>query len=265
DRFLARDLGAIIGSRVDGLVLALANFAVVVCSFFLVPLVAAGSWLHRRSDAFLPWFVYFAVLLVGAMLLFPLHVRGGAYIHSAVGLAPHAYILALEGAAAGVGWLAVRRPGWRVEPIARAIVVAVVAVTVGSATLFASAVQASWRADAAPRRALAVELDRLGVRPDDRLLSIDAAGFKYFTGLGGVVTPNDPIDTIDEVARAYEIRWLALERGATVAALEPVLAGVRPSWIGRPVFEVPAADAGPPLLALYPVCVTADDRRCEDS
>ena len=265
DRFLARDLGAIIGSRVDGLLLALANFAVVVCSVVLVPLVALGSWLCRRSDAFLPWFVYFGVLLAGAMLLFPLHVRGGAYIHSAVGLAPHAYILALEGAVAGVGWLAARRPGWRAEPTARTVVTAIVAVTVGSAVLYAAAVQASWRADAAPRRALAEKLDRLGVRPDDRLMSIDAAGFKYFTGLGGVVTPNDPIETIDEVARAYDIRWLALERGATVIALEPVLAGNRPSWIGRPVFEVPAGDAGPPRLALYPVCVTTDDTRCEGS
>ena len=39
-------------------------------------------------------------MFAGATLIFPLHVPGGAFIHSAVGMAPHAYILALEGVAA---------------------------------------------------------------------------------------------------------------------------------------------------------------------
>ena len=30
---------------------------------------------------------------------------------------------------------------------------------------------------------------------------IDAAGYRYHTGHGGVVTPNDPLETIEEVAR----------------------------------------------------------------
>jgi hypothetical protein len=78
------------------------------------------------------------------------------------------------------------------------------------------------------------------------------------------VTPNDPIETIEAVAEAYRTRWLVIERGEPVRALEPVLRGEsRPDWIGPAVFTVPSADAGPPLLALHPVCVTADDDRCE--
>jgi hypothetical protein len=134
---------------------------------------------------------------------------------------------------------------------------------IARAALYAVALQADWRRDAAPRAALAAELDRLGVAADDRLMSVDAAGFKYFTGLGGVVTPDDPIATVETVARAYGIRWLALERDGVVRSLEPVLAGQsRPAWIGRPVFEVAAAGGGPPALALYPVCVGDGDDRC---
>ena len=56
---------------------------------------------------------------------------------------------------------------------------------------------------------------------------------KYWTGRGGVVSPDDPIETIRDVARAYDIRWLVLERGATVEALRPVLdRGRSPAWIG---------------------------------
>ena len=43
-------------------------------------------------------------------------------------------------------------------------------------------------------------------------MSIDASGTKYWTGRGGVVLVNDPIETIEQVARAYDIRWLVLDR-----------------------------------------------------
>jgi 4-amino-4-deoxy-L-arabinose transferase-like glycosyltransferase len=263
DRFLAQGWGAIVASRLDGLVWSLVNFAVVVCSFVLVPLVALGAWRRRTDDGLLPWFLYFAILLAGATLLFPLHVRGGAFIHTAVGLGPHAYVLALEAVAAIVAWLGVRRASWADGSATRVLTTAVVALTIASAALYAVALHADWRRDAAPRTALAAELDRLGVAADDRLMSVDAAGFKYFTGLGGVVSPDDPIDTVEAVARAYGIRWLALERDGVVRSLAPVLAGEsRPSWIGRPVFEVAASGGGVPALVLYPVCVGDGDDRC---
>ena len=94
-------------------------------------------------------------------------------------------------------------------------------------------------------------------------MSIDAGGFKYFTGHPGVVSPDDPIETIEAVARAYDIRWLIIERADAARALGPVLAGVtRYAWIGPSVFDVPSADGGVPKLALFPVCTTATDTRC---
>ncbi len=75
-----------------------------------------------------------------------------------------------------------------------------------TAGLYALVVHRGWNATRVPRVALAAELERLEVPADDRLMSIDAAGFKYFTGRGGVVTPDDPLETIEAVARAYDIR-----------------------------------------------------------
>ena len=74
-------------------------------------------------------------------------------------------------------------------------------------------------------------------------MSIDAAGYRYHTGHGGVVTPNDPLDTIEEVARAYRIEWLVVERDDAVPALAPVFSGeARPRWIGPQLYGFPGRD-----------------------
>jgi dolichyl-phosphate-mannose-protein mannosyltransferase len=261
--FLGQGIGPLVSSRVLGLVGAIGQFAVIICSVVLLPFVVAGGWLRRRSIDFGPWFLYTALVFLGAMLLYPLHVPGGAFIHSAVGLEAHAYILALEGVVAGVAWIARRRPRWNFDNAARVFVGATVAFTIATAFLYAVPVERNWDTSRAPRVALAAQLDRLGVATNDRLLTIDAAGFKYFTGRGGVVTPDDPIDTIESVARAYGTRWLVLERDDLARALSPVLRGeARPAWIGPQLYSVPAADGGPPRLAFYAVCVDATDARC---
>ena len=98
------------------------------------------------------------------------------------------------------------------------------------------------------------------------IYSIDSAGMKYWTGRGGIVTPDDPIETIEAVARAYGPRWLVIEKGDAATALAPILRGeTRPSWIGPPAFIVPAADGGLPVLVLYPVCTETGDDRCSDT
>ena len=57
--------------------------------------------------------MYTFVAFAGATILYPLHVPGGAFIHSAIGLAPHAAILSMEGVLILVGWIAGRRRTWR--------------------------------------------------------------------------------------------------------------------------------------------------------
>jgi hypothetical protein len=262
--FLAQGLGAIVSSRVFGFVAAAANFAIIIASVVLLPFIVWGAWRRRGSNDFLPWLLYVFIMFAGATLIFPLHVPGGAFIHSAVGMAPHAYVLALEAVAAMVLAIARRRPAWQPSVAIPVFSWVIVGLVVASAVLFAPVAHASWNDDRVRRVALADELDQLGVPATDRLMTIDAAGFKYFTGRPGVVSPDDSLDTIRAVAEAYGIRWLVVERAATVEALYPVLADdQRPDWIGPRVFTVPSADAGPAALALYPVCFASADSRCE--
>ncbi len=263
ERFLAQGWGPILGSRIDGLTAALGNFAVFITSLVLLPFLVVGAISRRHARDFGPWFVYTFVAFGGATFLYPLHVPGGAFIHTAIGLAPHAAILALEGVLLIVGWLAGRRRNWQEGTAGSVFVWGVTALALTAAVIFTRPVHAGWDAARQPRIDLAAELARLNVPPEERLLTIDAAGFKYWTGRGGVVTPDDPIEVIESVARAYRTRWLVVERSDAARALAPVLAGIRPPWIGPPAFEVASPDGGLPRLVLYPVCTTEVDTRCE--
>ncbi|HYK94591.1 MAG TPA: glycosyltransferase family 39 protein [Candidatus Dormibacteraeota bacterium] len=262
-RFLAQGWGPILASRWAGLVDALGNFVIMISSVVLLPFLVIGIVAKRHQKDFGPWFVYTFLAFAGATFLYPLHVPGGAFIHTAIGLAPHASILSVEGILALVGWLAKRRRRWNAEAAGTVFVSGMVLIVMATAVIFARQVQAGWDGSRQPREALAAELTRLQVPATDRILSIDSGGIKYWTGHPGVVTPDDPIDVIESVARAYDTRWLVVERDDAARALGPVLAGtLHLPWIGAPVFSVPASDGGPPRLALYPVCTTASDTRC---
>ena len=193
DRFLAQGLGTILASRLLGLGQALLIFSVVACSLVLVPPLLVGIVARRRSPDFVPWLAYAPVVVLGAALLYPAHIPGGALVHSAIGLVPHTYILALEGVAALAGALALGRGRARASgptgdgaglvgpgggdgggtaggrdglPI-RLFVGVAVAFTLGTAFLYAGPVIAGWDRVRAPRVALAAELDQRMHRTKD--------------------------------------------------------------------------------------------------
>jgi hypothetical protein len=211
------------------------------------------------------------VLFAFSAIVSAVHVPGGTFIHSAVALVPHASILALEGIVAAVAWVALRRRGWDVEAATRVFVGGAVGFAIISTIWATLSTQATWDARRDDLRFVARALDDAGAPATDRVMSIDAGGTKYWSGRGGTVLVNDPLETIEEVARAYDIRWLVLQRADSVASVAPILDGdERPAWVGAPVGTRPTASgAGPaaPLdgavdLGVYPVCTEPSDRRC---
>ncbi len=271
DHFLGQGLGPLVATRIDGLLQALTIYAVLVGGVILVPFMLIGGWCRRHSTDFSPAFVYAGILVAFNALVFAVHVSGGTFIHSAIGLAPHTYVLVLEGLAACIGWIARRRQRWNADQAMRFFSGATVAFAVIAAAAATLVIHAGWTHKADDLRFAAGALDAAGAPITDRVMSIDASGTRYWSGRGGVVLVNDPLSTIEQVAGAYQIRWLILDRASAVPAIAPILDGAaRPAWIGSPVASRSAVSvAGGPTqpsgavdLAVYPVCVAPDDRRC---
>jgi MFS family permease len=280
---MGQRVGPLLQSRLLGLVSAVGIYAVLACSVPLVPFVILGGWARRRSVDFGPFFVYAALLFGASGLLFAVHVPHGTFLHSAVALVPLGFVLGMEGLAAVVSWAVRRRRSWQEVRAQRLFLGAGLAVLALNAALFAVVVDRSWDRDRDVRMAAAAALTDVGAAPDDLLLSADPAGFKYFTGRGGVVTPGDSLDVVQQVARAYGVRWLILERNHVVPSLVPVLesagsgsaagGAARPDWIGPPVFTLPfdgpatgdpEVDAAP-VLAIFPICLQPGDTRCSSA
>jgi hypothetical protein len=269
--FLGQGLGPLLASRILGLVSAIQVFFVIACSAVMAPFVLVGGWARRRSIDFGPFFVYAGLLFAAAGLIFAVHVPYGTFLHSAVALVPYAYIAGLEGVVIVATWVARRRRGWQEDRAARLFLAAAVGTVLLNAGAFAFLAGQSWNLEGDLRLDAGAALDRIDAPKTDLLLSADPGGFEYFTGHGGVVTPNDSLDVIRQVAIDYGARWLVVERAHVVAPLAPILEmKPRPDWIGPPIYTVPYAgpatgnpdvDAAP-ALAIFPICTTAGDTRC---
>jgi hypothetical protein len=245
--------GPLIATRIGGAIAAVMIFLTLVLGFVLGPALVVGAWARRRSTDFGPFFVYAALLFAFSAIVSAVHVPGGTFIHSAVALAPYSYILALEGIVLAIGWVAARRATWNADAALRVFGGATLVFAALVAAAGALVVHAIWSARADDFRAVASALDGAGAPASDRVMSIDAAGTKYWTGHGGVVLVNDPLDTIQQVAQAYDIRWLVLDRGDAVDAVAPILDGAEhPAWLGQPIL----AEGEPTRLAVYPVLAT---------
>jgi hypothetical protein len=268
--FLGQGIGSIASSRIVGFVQAVVSFVVLVGGIVLAPAMVVGAWLRRRSPDFALFFVYGAILFAFSALVSAVHVPNGTFIHSAIALAPQAYILALEGVVAVAAWLGSRRQ-WNVTAATRTWVAAAVVLTMLVGIWFSFTTRSVWTAERDIKVDAGVALVAAGAASTDVVMSLDTAGFKYWTGHPGVVAPADPIDTIERVARAYDVRWLLVERRDTVAALAPLLkeSGPHPVWIGPSIWRQPAGvpatdgtDWAGSDAALYPICLDQADPRC---
>ncbi len=265
ESFLGQGIGPLLGSRIGGLLQAVLSYGMLVAGPVLLPFVLVGAWLRRRSPDFAPFFVYAGLLFAFSALVSAVHVPNGTFLHSAVALAPYSAILGLEGVVAAVAWVAARRRGWDREAASRVFAAGAVGLTVLLGAWFSVSTRANWAVERDLKVEAGAALTAAGAAPDDVVMSLDTGGVRYWTGHPGVVAPSDPIATIEEVARAYDARWLLVERRDLVDALKPLLDGdptERPGWIGAPVWTAAGSDGEGSAAVLMPVCLATGDERC---
>ncbi len=197
--------GAALSSRWEAFTNNLGTFVAVEGLIVMTPLMLVGLW-RRRRDGFLRGFWLYALGLHLAMtLVFPYPGYRGGLFHSASALVPWWSALGVVGLDDAVDWAARRRRHWNAH-VAKAIFsIALVAIAV---FLSLSTALRNGVPIGTPDlyRTLAAQLPA-----NARVMINDPAQLYYFTGLGGVVLPNEFPDTILDIARKYDVDYLLLE------------------------------------------------------
>jgi 4-amino-4-deoxy-L-arabinose transferase-like glycosyltransferase len=269
--FLAQGLPAIIESRLSGLWSALLIFMALPLLVLLVPMLLIGAWRERVDPNYLPWIIYAIALFTFTVLVSAVHVPFGTFIHSAVALVPHAYLLSLLGLAVIVRWVASKRSSWDAPRATRNISFIAVGVIASLSVVASVTTIEAWGFERDNRQPVLDTLRAEAARTDV-IMSPDAGAYRYHGGWAGIVTPDDPLATVEEALRLYGVRWLALEGNHITTALLPVLTGeTRPRWLSEPLVVGPPLeideedpdDVPRPSSALYAVCLEAGDQRCQ--
>jgi hypothetical protein len=254
----------VIASRLSGLASALGQFALLPLVVVLTPFALIGAWMRRRDPSFVPFLTYAIVLFAASGLVFAIHVPYGTFIHSAVALLPHTFVLVVIGIGVGVRWVATRRPAWDAVAATRRFAYGAVLVALVGAIGQSFITISDWR-DA---RGVEAQLARgLAAAPaSDVVMSGDSGAYNYLSGHPGVISPNDDLTTIEITMRDYNVRWLVLEADSIVPALVPVLKSeVHPAWLSPSVADAYRSVAiNDPVVvgAVYAVCLLPDDVRC---
>lgn len=203
--FFAAGSEVVLGSRLEGLAVALQTFIAVEGFVALAPLILLALWRRRREPLLQPvlWFALGIHLAFALVFTFP-GMRGGLF-HAVAALLPFWAALGMAGLEDAVLWMARRRRKWR--PAQALAVFSVGALVLGLAITLALILNRA-RGDETPPVYPAL----LAAIPQGaRVMANDVAALYYFTGLGGVVLPNEAPQVLPEIARRYEIAYLLLE------------------------------------------------------
>lgn len=200
----------IIGSKLASWGQLIGRTAVLLGGVFLFSF-AYGLWRERRRAELAPFLVYFCLLFVVMGGLFTFHAPQGAYYHSAWAWLPFAIPLAVASFEPGLVALGRR---WRLfarERNIRFLLNAGVAGAIALSVIGSAALLAEWTAGRGRLETAAAFLTSRADR-EDVVMYVDPPSLHLVTDNPVVAPPFDPPEVVEQAARAYDVRWLILER-----------------------------------------------------
>lgn len=217
--YLASGAPAIIGSKLASWGLLLGRTAVLLGGAFVFSF-GYGLWRERSRPELAPFTGYWLVLFVMMGALFTFHAPQGAWYHSALAWLPFAIPLAVASFVPAVAALGRRmrvfsRARNQQFLLASAVMGAVALSIIGSATLMLG-----WARDGSRLETVTRFLAE-DAAPSDVVMYVNPPALTLRTDLASVAPPFDPFPVIEQVIRAYDVRWVVLER--QTGAAEDVL------------------------------------------
>lgn len=209
----------------------------------LMPLMLIGLWAQRKEQFWRAFWIYALGLHLAMTFVFPFPGYRGGLFHSAAALLPFWSVLAVLGLDAVVDWIARRRRRWQPKT----------AKAVFTAGIWLLVLWLSWSVSSGRRvlEGTPVLYNRLRetLPANSRIMINDPAQLYYFSGLGGVVLPNESVEIIPAIAAQYQIDYLLVE-GVTPDG--DILAAPAPLQFNP--------DAPPPFLIPLPPFETGNTR-----
>lgn len=204
--FFANGLNALFTTRWEALSNNIGTFVAVEGLVVMTPLMLIGFWQRRRVSLLLGFGVYALGLHLVMTFVFPFPGYRGGLLHSAAALVPWWAALGVVGLDTAVEWMARRRRRWNAGTAKTFFSVGLV----GIAIMFSRTIGLENRSRILTESPLHEELAAI-LPAAARVMVNDPAQLYYYTGLGGVVMPNESPEVIPLIARQYQVQYLLIE------------------------------------------------------
>lgn len=204
---------AIVKSKWEALWRNLQRLWVENLLIFLLPFTAIGLWQLRRERLLWPFFLYFPLLFLAMTLVFTFPGMRGGLFHSGGVLLPFFFAAAGPGLQATLRWAVRRFSGWHVRkawPVFSAGMVILAMLLTVFAMRKAGVFTGSWNERERGYTEIGTWLAERG-EANAIIMVGNAPGFTWHTGHNAIAVPNDPLDTILDVADRYSARYLVLD------------------------------------------------------
>jgi hypothetical protein len=205
--------GEILGSKAQALWLSLQRLWVENLLIFLLPFSAVGLWALRRERLLWPFFLYLPLLFISMTFVFTFPgVRGGLF-HSGGALLPFFFAAAGPGLESVLRWVTRRLRGWHVQRAWRVFAAGLVglAVLVTALALWRAGVyNGAWNDRDRGYAEIASWMNAQDAEQSIVMVG-NAPGFTWHTGNMAIAIPNEPLDTILDVAARYDAHYLVLD------------------------------------------------------
>ncbi len=207
EAFFANGLDTFVASRWEAIPINLGHFIAEQGWVIVTPLMLIGLWIRRHDPLLRGFWIYALGIHLAMTFVFPYPGYRGGLFHSAIALLPFWAVLGVIGLDKVIDWISARRRTWNprtAQPIFSVMIIVVAMI------LTLSEVLPEHRRVKAHTPSIYQELQ--GMLPDNaRVMINDPAQLYYFTGLGGMVLPNEPVTIVPTIAREYEVDYLLIE------------------------------------------------------
>jgi hypothetical protein len=203
----------ILKSKAQALWMNLQRLWVENLLIFLLPFSTLGLWGLRRERLLWPFFLYLPLLFGAMTFVFTFPGARGGLFHSGGALLPFFFAAAGPGLEVMLRWAARRLRGWHVRRAWRVFAIGLVglAVLVTALALWRAGVyNGAWNQQDQGYAEVGIWLDEQDSGQAVVLVG-NAPGFTWHTGHMALAIPNEPLETILDVADRYGARHVVLD------------------------------------------------------